>query len=494
MSLYYKVTLFFNHQDLYQSSINKGIRHIHFIGIGGIGMSAIALVLAKNGFQVSGSDKKTNQSIIELKKNGVKIFEDQNAKNIQTIINGEAKKPIIVISTAITPENEELKEAQNLKLEIYHRSDILAWLIKKQSSIVVAGSHGKTTTSSLITTLLALNKKDPTAIIGGIVPFYNSNSHAGKGKFIVAEGDESDGTIVKLEGEIGVITNLELDHTNYYKDLESLKNTIRKFSSNCKHIIANYDCNNLNNNLDEKTLFWSIKEVEGINFAAIPIEINGRETLADFYEDGKYLGPIKIPLTGLHNLSNAVAAISACRVAGLSFKELQNKLPDLQAPSRRFDFKGIWKGRQIVDDYAHHPSEIKATISMARLLLNTKNKVLPEKAKRIIIIFQPHRYSRTKDLINDFAISLTKADVVFLAPIYSAGEEVIEGVNIQTISSLIKNKNKNLPVYTSNNFKGLIESLEENTLKSDLLVFMGAGDINKLSEELIDSSNKNKAG
>ncbi|ABX07953.1 UDP-N-acetylmuramate--L-alanine ligase [Prochlorococcus marinus] len=468
------------------------MRHIHFIGIGGIGMSAIALILVKRGYSISGSDQKSNNAMAELSNHGVQTFTNQSAKNIQIICKNMETKPIIIISSAIFKANPELQEAYRQKLKVFHRSDILAWLIKQQPSIVVAGSHGKTTTSTIITTLLALNKEDPTALIGGVVPFYKSNGHAGKGKFLVAEADESDGTLVKFEGDIGIITNIELDHTDYYKDLESLKETMEKFSKSCKKVLANHDCPNLQNKSNKNINWWSTQTIKGVDFSGIPTSINGNETTADFYEKETFLGEITVPLPGLHNLSNAVGAIAACRLAGLSFSELKNSLKDIKPPNRRFDFKGQWQGRQIVDDYAHHPSEINATIETARLMINTKTNWLPKISKRLVVVFQPHRYTRTKHLIKDFAKSLGKADIVFLAPIYSAGEEMISDVSINSLFSLIKKEHPNISIYTSTNMKELESIIKKNTIKDDLILFMGAGNINMLSKKLLEKSKTNK--
>ena len=455
-------------------------------------MSAIALILAKRGFSVSGSDTRKNHIISELTKNGIKIFTEQTEENINFICNKGLNKPLIIISTAIPKENKELQKANEKELKVLHRSDVLSWLTKNQSSILIAGSHGKTTTSTIITTLLASNKADPTAIVGGIIPYYKSNGHSGKGKFLVAEADESDGTIVKLSGEIGIITNIELDHTDYYPDIESLMKTIKIFSQRCKKVIANYDCQNLRT-FKSNILWWSTETFKRMDFAAIPSIINADKIIANFYEKEKFIGEIIVPLTGLHNLNNAVGAISACRLAGFSFNEIQHNLKYLKSPSRRLDFKGVWEKRYIFDDYAHHPSEINATIDAARLLINSENSYFKGPAKRLVIIFEPHRYSRIKSLLEDFAISLGKADSVFLAPIYSAGEDAINGINNNKIVSLINDKFENLPIFILNDLKQIENILKEKTLNNDLIIFMGAGNINLISKSLIKrATNINK--
>ncbi len=451
-------------------------------------MSAIALILIKKGFSISGSDTSKNVAVMELIKNGAKFFETQTAQNIQQIHDQYKQTIIVVISSAIPENNVELLEAQKRKIKIFHRSDVLAWLTQNQTSILVGGSHGKTTTSTLITTLLALNDQDPTAIIGGTVPLYQSNAHAGKGRLLIAEADESDGTLVKFKGDISVITNIELDHTNFYPNIEALQATIKKFGENSKKTIVNFDCINLKRIFDSNAIWWSIRTMNNIDFAAIPKSMNGDGTIADFYEQENYIGEINVPLTGLHNLSNMVGAIAACRLAGLSFVDLKNSLKRIQSPGRRFEFKGQWKGRQIMDDYAHHPSEIEATISAAKIIINSKKNNSLSKSQRLVIVFQPHRYSRTKDLLQEFALCFKNVDILFLAPIYGAGEKKINGVNIESMSNLIKSKFPNLPTFISKDFQDLETLLNKKTIENDLIIFMGAGNINEISNNLIEKS------
>ncbi len=448
-------------------------------------MSAIALVLAKRGFSISGSDKNQNNAIQNLSRNNVRIFAEQRKRNIDFLYKAVNKKLIIIISSAIPNDNEELTEAKAKNLKIIHRSDILNYLTQKQPSILIAGSHGKTTTSTIITTLLDLCKQDPTAIIGGEVPLYQSNGHAGQGKYLVAEADESDGTIIKFKADIGVITNLELDHTDFYKDIKSIQATMKIFSKRSRILIANYDSNELKNFLTPQTIWYSIKTKSNVKYAALPKEVNGNHTIARYYENEKFRQTLKIPLPGLHNLSNVLSAISVLREIGISISELSKYIEFVNAPRRRFDFKGTWEGKQIVDDYAHHPTEIKATINMARLMINNTKSILPKKAKRLVVIFQPHRYSRTKAMIQEFAESLINADLVILLPIYSAGEEPIDGVNSKVLASLIKEKYPNKITKVVNNFTYLKDKLRELNHPDDLILFLGAGNISNFANKLI---------
>ena len=446
-------------------------------------MSALALILHRKGYSVSGSDQKKSSCIDKLISNGITIFKSQSAINILTIKNDNQLTPLIVISSAIPKTNPELRAAKNAELEIIHRSDLLALLIKSQSSIVVSGTHGKTTTSTFIATFLGLSKQDPTAIIGGLMPLYDSNAYSGKGKLLVAEADESDGTIIKFKSHIGLITNLELDHTNHYSNINSLIKTMKQFSNNSDILLSNYDCKILRDHF-KSSIWWSNKTTQGVEFAAIPYSITGGQTNANFYESGKLIGEINFPIPGLHNLSNLTGAIAACRLAGISFDRLNELICQLKSPMRRFQFRGIWNNRQIVDDYAHHPSEIKATLDMAKLMINSQVSLLPRPPQRIVSVFQPHRFTRTRDFLEDFAKSLLSSDLIILAPIFDAGETPIDGINSEVLGNIIKTRNPNSSIYVANSFNHLINLIKINTQEGDLILNMGAGDINNVWSRL----------
>ena len=457
--------------------------HIHFIGIGGIGMSALAMILAKNGYSISGSDQKTSIILQELAGNKVHIFDIQEESNIDEILKVHGKNILVVRSSAIGEDNLELCKAKKYNLKIKHRSEILAFLIEQKKSIIVSGSHGKTTTSTFIATLLSYAKRNPTAIIGGIVPLYKKNYNFSDDELLIAEADESDGSLVKFSPDIGIITNLELEHVDHYLNLEDLIQTMKKFAQKCEYLITNYDCKNLKVNIKNSKLF-SIQKINNIDFSLIPKESNGCEIIAEYYEKEKFIDVIKIPVPGIHNLSNAAAAIAACRVAGILFKDIKKGIEKLKLPSRRFEFKGLWRNRLIVEDYAHHPSEIDAAISIASTIIETKHKLSKILPRRIVTIFQPHRYSRTKKFQKEFAKSLSKSDLVFITPIYSAGEDKIEGINNKSIGHELKKIKPNLEIYTPDNNQNLIKLIKEQTLENDLILIMGAGDINLISENL----------
>ena len=457
--------------------------HIHFIGIGGIGMSALAMILAKNGYSISGSDQKKSLTLKKLAGNQVHIFQSQEESNIDQIIKVYGKNILVVRSSAIREDNLELCKAKKYNLTINHRSEILAFLIEQKKSIIVSGSHGKTTTSTYITTLFAYANKNPTAIIGGIVPLYKRNYNVSDSDLLIAEADESDGSLVKFNPSIGVITNLELEHVDHYLDLEDLINTMKQFAQKCECLITNFDCENLKNNIKNSKLF-STKKINNIDFALIPKESNGCEIIAEYYEKEKFIDIIKIPIPGIHNLSNAIAAIAACRTNGILFKDIKKGINNLKLPSRRFEYKGLWENRLIIEDYAHHPSEIDAAISIASTIIKTKNNLSKISPKRLVTIFQPHRYSRTKKFQKEFAKSLSKSDLVFITPIYSAGEDEIEGIDNKSIGYELEKLKPNLRIYTPNNNQNLIKLIKEHTLEKDLILILGAGDINLICENI----------
>ena len=453
---------------------------VHFIGVGGIGMSALARILVDRGHTVSGSDPRNNATTQQLKSLGVTVYDRQDASSIDALLASVSQKaPVIVISTAIPESNPELHRAREQGLVIWHRSDLLAALIEQQPSIAVAGSHGKTTTSTLITSLLMAAGEDPTAVIGGIVPCIGSNGHAGQGKLLVAEADESDGSLVKFTPTLGVITNLELDHTDHYNGLDDLIATLQQFAAGCNRLLANHDCPVLQEHF-EPTAWWSNQQSEGVAYAALPLSLEGDRCIARFYEAGQPIGDFTLPLAGRHNLSNATAALAACRMEGLPFEQLVEGLSTLEAPGRRFDHRGTWEGRHIVDDYAHHPSEVKATLDMAQLMVKSGKSPLPSPPRRLLAVFQPHRYSRTQQFFTDFAQALQNCDALVLAPVYAAGEQPLQGICSNTLAEQVRSINPDLEVVVADDLNQLTEIVKQHSRQDDLVLAMGAGDINGL--------------
>ncbi len=446
--------------------------HFHFIGIGGIGMSAIAIALIKKGFSVSGSDLVQNDQTWKVKQMGATIFDSQRWGNIDHIQKKfPDKELIVVVSSAIKKDNQELNHSHKKHLSIKHRSEILSFIMKSYQSIGVAGSHGKTSTSTFLSTLLDLCTNNSSSIIGGVQPIYNSNSYVEKTKFLVAEIDESDGSTCNYQTDLGIITNIDFDHCDYYSNLQEIINMFKNFASNSKELLINNDCTVSKKNISS-CYKWSVNKIDNVDFSMIPKRLNDSSTIADYYEKGNYIDSFEIPIPGLHNLSNITAAISACRLYDVSCEKIKKNIPFLQLPQRRFEFKGKYKNRQIIDDYAHHPNEIKATIKLGRLFIKSNNY------KRLIVIFQPHRFSRVEKFLNEFAKELSKADSIIITDIYGAGELNKNSIHSSIITDKIYKINKNV-IYLKNNYE-IKKFFNVVTKENDLIINMGAGDCNKL--------------
>jgi UDP-N-acetylmuramate--alanine ligase len=455
----------------------------HFIGVGGIGMSALAGILVERGFAVSGSDPKASPVLRRLVASGVKVYSEQNEATILRLLAEGGRPPRVVLSSAVRETNPEVAEARRQGLELCHRSDVLAALINSQPSIAVAGSHGKTTTSTLIATLLEATGQDPTAVIGGIVPAFGSNGRQGSGRLLVAEADESDGSLVKFRPSLAVLTNIELDHTDHYPDLQTLIATLKRFTDGSGALLSNHDCPTLRAHFTAQA-WWSIQTIEGMDYAAIATSERGDGTTAAYYERGEQIGLLDIPLPGRHNLSNVIGALAACRREGVPFADLQQAISNLQTPGRRFDCRGLWHDRIVVDDYAHHPSEVAATLAMARLMVESGRSPLPSQPRRLLAVFQPHRYSRTAQFLSAFAEALALADRVIVAPLYSAGEAPIEGVSSEALAAAVLAIAPSLPVQAAANLDQLTDQVASLSEPGDLVLAMGAGDVNSLWERL----------
>ena len=374
-------------------------------------MSAVAIGLLKKGYSVSGSDLVKNNETNKLEQSGAVIFTSQVQQNIEFVISKFTNKLInFVVSSAIKPENEEFSYCREKNLSIKHRSEILALLMQSYTSLAVAGSHGKTSTSTFLSTILELCTHNSSSITGGIIPIYNSNCHLENTKYLVAEVDESDGTINKYKSDIGIINNIDFDHCDHFSNLNEVISSFKSFAKNSKKLLLNFDCETSRNNF-YSNFKWSNTTAKNVAYAMIPTEINGKNTVGKYYENGNFISTIDIPIPGLHNLSNITAAIAASRMIGVDFKEIKKNIKYLRLPKKRFEFRGQINQRFLYDDYAHHPSEIKATIKLGRLFINQKNNNELHKS-RLIAIFQPHRYSRTKQFNKEFAEELSKADVI----------------------------------------------------------------------------------
>lgn len=476
-------------------------RPFHFIGIGGIGMSALAYILVKQQIPVSGSDARSSHITQRLEQLGAQIFWQQAASNFDTFRSKTAPiapvtpparpnpdrtatvatlpdsesfytLPQVVCSTAIQAENAEYQAAVELGCPILHRSDLLAALMERYQGIAVAGTHGKTTTSSLIGYMLLSAGVDPTIIVGGEVAAWDGNAKLGQGPYLVAEADESDGSLIKLSAELGVITNIELDHPDHYQSLDGVVEIFRQFTHNCRRWVGCLDCPTLHDRL-KPDISYSLDPASGADYTAIDPQYRADGVVATVLERGQVLGQVRLQLLGQHNLSNALAAIAVGRTLGLSFEQIATGLAGFQGAQRRFEHRGTEGEIALYDDYAHHPSEIRVTLAAARQRLGAQVG-----GSRVVAIFQPHRYSRTQTFLEDFAQSFQDADLVAIADIYAAGEKQVPGLSGQTLADRVAVYHPNVSYCGSldNTHQFLCETLKPG----DLALFLGAGNLNQI--------------
>ena len=447
----------------------------HFIGIGGIGMSALAYILAKRQLPVSGSDTRSSNITQKLQALGAQIFDRQAASNLEFFSSKSNSSPQVIYSTAINTANLEYKAALEKGCLLIHRSDLLAALMVEYSSIAVAGTHGKTTTSSAIGYMLMEAGIDPTIVVGGEVAAWEGNARLGQSKYLVAEADESDGSLVKLSAAIGVITNIELDHPDHYADLEQVVTTFLTFASRCDTLIGCVDCETVKNRLKPQ-ISYSLQRT-GADYTLSDVEYRADGTTATVWEQGQVLGVLNLRLLGKHNLSNAIASVAVGRLLKLDFDTIAQSLATFVGASRRFEVRGEVNGITFIDDYAHHPSEIKATLESARLQAKP--------GARVVAIFQPHRYSRTLTFLTEFAESFLKADLVVITDIYSAGEQDLGLVSSQKLVELIAQQQEKVTYQPSLN--DVSSFLLEKLRPGDIALFLGAGNLNQIIPSAIAS-------
>ena len=444
---------------------------IHFVGIGGIGMSGLALIMKGLGFKVQGSDLTTNKNIERIKQNKIKVFIGHHKKNIQN-------STILVISSAIKQSNSEILIAKKKQLPIYKRGDMLAHVVSLlKRNIVVAGSHGKTTTTSLVSGIFAKAKLDPTIINGGVLNSFNSSAKFGKSDWCILESDESDGSFIKLSPTYSIITNIDQEHMDYYNSMNTLKELFKRFIEKTPSFGKSFIC------LDDKNNKEIIKKIKTKNFHTYGTDKKSQFFIKNILQSKKFskfsiniklpgkknysINNLKIPLLGLHNIRNATAAAAVASTIGISIKIIKAALKEFRGVQRRFNEIFTFKKTIFFDDYAHHPTEIKE-------LLNGVRKVY--KNEEIICVFQPHRISRLKDLKKEFSLSFKNAHSVILCPIYAAGEKLKLGFNyLNFAKEIIKNSKVN--VFLVNNEIQLAKFVKQNIYGKKIVIGMGAGSV-----------------
>jgi UDP-N-acetylmuramate--alanine ligase len=387
--------------------------------------------------------------------------------------------PQIICSTAIGMENVEYRAAIDQGYPILHRSDLLAALIRAYQGIAVSGTHGKTTTSSAIGYMLLEAGMDPTIVVGGEINGIGGNARLGQGGYLVAEADESDGSLVKFAPTIGVVTNIELDHPDHYHSLEEVVGTFTTFVRQCQIVIGCIDCDTVRKEIAPQ-ISYSLYSDRNADYTVTDVEYLADGTIAKVWERGALLGTLKLQLLGEHNLSNALAAVAVGRQVGLEFKAIALALSSFTGAKRRFEHRGEANGITFVDDYAHHPSELRATLSAARLRLRAQNGSSP---RRLVAIFQPHRFSRTRTFLQEFAESFDDADMVVLTDIYSAGEANLGQISGQTLAQLLAEGHER--VFYQPSLDAVREFLQETLQPGDLALFLGAGNLNQVIPQML---------
>lgn len=455
----------------------RSIERIHFIGIGGIGMSGIAEILLNQGFNISGSDLNDSEITRNLERLGAKIFKGHDPENVHGA-------DVVVYSSAVKiDENPETKEAVHLKIPIIRRAEMLSEVSRLNYSIAVAGTHGKTTTTSMLGLILIKGGIDPTVIVGGrLKDFGGTNARLGKGDWTVVEADEFDRSFLQLTPTISIVNNIEAEHLDIYRDLEDIEATFTEFSNKVPFygfVSVCLDDDGVKNILpaiNKKTVTYGFNR--NCDIRGDKPTIKGRVASCDVYENDELLGRIEIKIPGEHNLKNALAAVSVARALDVDFETIQKALSEFEGVFRRFEHKGEWNGVKIVDDYAHHPTEVQATLEGA-------SSGYPD---RIVCLFQPHTYTRTRDQYKEFARSFDEADVLIVTDIYPAREKPIEGVDGKLIAdAAIQYGHKNVIYVEDNN---LIEETVKSIVKEgDMLITMGAGNIWQIGDKLVSENN-----
>ncbi len=464
----------------------KGYKVLHFVGIGGIGMSGIAELLHNLGYRITGSDLRESDTTLRLKKLGIKVYIGHDAKNIDDA-------HVVVTSSAISSDNPEVIEAKSRSIPVIPRVEMLAELARLKYGILVAGAHGKTTTTSLVSAILAEGGLDPTVIIGGRLKATGDNAMLGHGEFLVAEADESDGSFLKLSPTIAVVTNIDREHMDFFKTIDALKDAFLTFINKIPFYgisivcIENEHVRSLLPHIRRKYITYGFSKDAELRAENIRKEF--MSVKFDAIYKNKKIGKFRVPLPGIHNVLNSLAAIGVALALNLDISTIKSALERFSGIQRRFELKGEVKGIKIYDDYGHHPAEIRATLKAAKeSLLFRKQKMEVDKGKsnKLYVIFQPHRYTRTRDLLEEFATSFNDSDYLIVLDIYPAGEKPIAGINSSLLVEHIIKAGHNNVLY-ANRKEDAVKHIVSNIKRGDILLTLGAGDVWKIGEEILNA-------
>src|SRR5712664_3114704 len=450
----------------------KRYQQIHFVGIGGSGMSGIAEILLNLGYRVTGSDQKRNDAVERLAELGAKIFIGHQAANVEGA-------HVVVYSSAVSRDNVEVQVARQHAIPVIPRAEMLAELMRLKYGIAVAGTHGKTTTTSMVGAVLAEGRYDPTIIVGGRVTSLGSNVRLGQGAFLVAEADESDGSFLKLDPTIAVVTTIDAEHLDHYGTLEAIQEAFVSFVSKVPFYGAAVLC------LDQPNIQRLIPRIEkrvvtyglesGADLVARRLHLAGMTSRFEVFQRGALLGECTLAIPGRHNVLNALAAIGVGLDLEIPFVTIQKALAGFAGVQRRFQVRGTVDRITVVDDYGHHPVEIRATLAAAKAGFDC----------RVVTVFQPHRYTRTRDLREEFLTAFNLADVLIVMDIYPAGEAPIPGVTAEDLAEGIRAHGHRNVTYLGSDRTRVLAHLAEITRPGDLVLTLGAGDVGQLGPALL---------
>jgi UDP-N-acetylmuramate--alanine ligase len=450
----------------------KKYQQIHFVGIGGIGMSGIAEVLLTLGYRVTGSDLRRGEAIERLERLGAKVFIGHQPANVEGA-------HVVVYSSAVARDNVEVQVARQRGIPVIPRAEMLAELMRLKYGIAIAGTHGKTTTTSMVAAVLRAGGFDPTVVVGGRIQGLGSNARLGQGDFLVAEADESDGSFLKLSPTIAVVTTVDAEHLDHWGDLEAIRAGFLQFVNK----VPFYGCAVLC--LDDANIQQMIPQVEkrvvtyglesGVDLTARRVEFSGLRSHFEVVQRGHVLGPVALQVPGRHNVLNALAAAAVGLDLEMPFETIQSALGAFAGVQRRFQIRGEAQGVLIVDDYGHHPAEIRATLAAAKAGFD----------RRVITVFQPHRYTRTQHLAREFVTAFYQSDILVVMDIYPAGEPPIAGVHARTLAEGIAAHGHREVRYMDNDREGIVQYLCESTRSGDLVLTLGAGDVGQIGAEFL---------
>ncbi|MBN2725487.1 MAG: UDP-N-acetylmuramate--L-alanine ligase [Deltaproteobacteria bacterium] len=449
------------------------VKKIHFIGVGGIGMSGIAEILIDLGYEVSGSDLRKNDNTQRLENKGAVVFEGHNGDYVSNV-------DVVVKSSAVRDENPEIIMARGKKIPVIPRAEMLAELMRFSDGIAVAGTHGKTTSTSMMAEILHKGGTDATVIIGGKLNSMGSNAKTGTGKMMLVEADESDRSFLFLRPLVNIVTNIDIEHMENYSDLDDLKDSFGKFMSSVPFYGFNVVCAD-NEMLMEVAMsvhrrIITYGQTENAAYRAVNIHTSGLYSTYNVLKDGEEKGEITINIPGRHNVMNSLGCVSCALELGIPFDIIREALGSFEGVDRRFTIKGEKNNILVVDDYGHHPTEIVATLDAAR-------QGYPE--RRIIAVFQPHRYSRVVSLFREFAGAFYNADHVFVTEIYGAGESPRENINARKIADAIS-RNSHRKSEPSGDLSSTLDLLKKTVRPGDLVITLGAGSITGLGKMLLE--------